>query len=504
MAASSRLSLQLFALKRGLILNFRRVLHTEPSVREPAYPPIIPSRTAKSKSAKKLREEEFINQVRSAATVQEKLRLLTKFQRKKYVLYPQTFALNADRWYQHFTKTAYLPGLPKTFSVESGSKLKEADVIDSDVFSELRSLVCNAILQENFYLKKRRPFLQREQEHFVAPFLSNMVSAVTNTLAKHNPLLKVSSLDFGPQVNFYWMRGETTVPRGHRRGRVDPVRFQIDDQPHSQLRVPQQLPEVLGCFFCSRFVLCTNAWYWDLNYEKIGLAKQYRCLSLDFQTAELKMAKSLLSAIYTFKSRDHWFKSWMYYLTVTTLAKEVVYSFLVNVLSQGLLCATEKLTKYFVMHTFLHIPGSKVADPCCYGHTQFHLVGDRLRRDKLAKANLADQVEVGLRANAIASLFAWTGAQAMYQGFWSHEDVTRPFVSQAVITDGLHFSFFCYQLNTLGLTVQTDSNNPRKNVCWGTESMRLYEGVKDGDVIGWNDSVLKLLVQFLMNRPHTM
>nr|XP_006627276.1 PREDICTED: 28S ribosomal protein S30, mitochondrial [Lepisosteus oculatus] len=426
MAASSRLSLQPFALKRGLIWSFRRVLHTEPSIREPAYPPIIPSRTAKSKSAKKLREEEFINQVRAAATVQEKLRLLTKFQRKKYVLYPQTFALNADRWYQHFTKTAYLPGLPKKFSVDSGNKLKEADVIDSDVFSELRSLVCNAILQENFYLKKRRPFLQREQEHFVAPFLSNMVSAVTNTLAKHNPVLKVSSLDFGPQVNFYWMRGERTVPCGHRRGRVDPVRFQIDDQPHSQLRVPQQLPEFLPL-------------------EESGSAE----------------------------------------VPVIHFAPDLLPMF----------------RRQYDNNIFI---GSKVADPCCYGHTQFHLVGDRLRRDKLAKANLADQVEVGLRANAIASLFAWTGAQAMYQGFWSHEDVTRPFVSQAVITDGLHFSFFCYQLNTLGLTVQTDSNNPRKNVCWGTESMRLYEGVKDGDVIGWNDSVLKLLVQFLMNRPHTM
>jgi hypothetical protein len=32
------------------------------------------------------------------------------------------------------------------------------------------------------------------------------------------------------------------------------------------------------------------------------------------------------------------------------------------------------------------------------------------------KQNCADQIEVIFRANAIASLFAWTGAQAMYQG----------------------------------------------------------------------------------------
>lgn len=60
--------------------------------------------------------------------------------------------------------------------------------------------------------------------------------------------------------------------------------------------------------------------------------------------------------------------------------------------------------------------GAKLADPCCYGHTQFHVVPDRFRRDKLIKKNLPDQIEVFLRANAIASLFAWTGAQAMYQG----------------------------------------------------------------------------------------
>lgn len=60
--------------------------------------------------------------------------------------------------------------------------------------------------------------------------------------------------------------------------------------------------------------------------------------------------------------------------------------------------------------------GSKVADPCRYGHTQFHLIPDRLKRENLIKKNLAHQIEVVNRANGIASLFAWTAAQAMYQG----------------------------------------------------------------------------------------
>lgn len=86
-------------------------------------------------------------------------------------------------------------------------------------------------------------------------------------------------------------------------------------------------------------------------------------------------------------------------------------------------------------------------------------------------------------------------------GFWNHEDVTRPFVSQAVITDGRFFSFFCYQLNTVALSVETDAGNPRKNLLWGTESLRLYDRVQDGAVVGLNDAVIGLLVQFLMNRP---
>ncbi|KAG7481565.1 hypothetical protein MATL_G00068230 [Megalops atlanticus] len=427
-------SLSMLVTKNGATLRSIRKLHSVSVNREPVYPVIQPSKTAKSKSAKRRREEDYLNEVRSAQTVQDKLRLLTKWQRKKYVLYPQTFSLNADRWYQHFTKTAYLPGLPHKFSVEidkssSGesslplmSSQSSSAAVDDDVFSELRSVVCNSILQENFYLLKAKSFLQKEMQGFVAPFLSNLVSGVTSTLAKHNPLLQVSNLDVSPQVNFYWMRGEWPIPRGHRRGRMEPVRFQIDDKPHSQIRVPQQLPE----------------------FVPLGL-------EVSAEVPEIRYPPYLLPMF----------------------------------------------RRQYDNNIFT---GSKLADPCSYGHTQFHMFMDQFQRSKLIRANLVDQIEVSLRASAIASLFAWTGAQAMYQGFWSHEDLTRPFVSQAVITDGVYFSFFCYQLNTLALTVQTDSENPRKNLCWGTRSMRLYEGIKDGDVIGLDDRVLKLLVQFLLNR----
>ncbi|XP_016054157.1 PREDICTED: 28S ribosomal protein S30, mitochondrial [Miniopterus natalensis] len=164
-------------------------------------------------------------------------------------------------------------------------------------------------------------------------------------------------------------------------------------------------------------------------------------------------------------------------------------------------CKPDKLPLFKRQYENTIFIGSKTADPYCYGHTQFHLLPDKLKRERLLKINCADQIEVVFRANAIASLFAWTGAQAMYQGFWSEADVTRPFVSQGVITDGKYFSFFCYQLNTLALTAQADQNNTRKNICWGTQSMPLYEAIEDNDVKGFNDDVLLQIVHFLLNRP---
>lgn len=411
----------------------QKLVHTEAVVQEPAYPPIIPSLTAKSKSARRRQVEEQVQKI-CASPLEEKISLVTRIQRMKFVVYPQTWARNADRWYQHFTKTAYIPGLPEKFTLgvkktageeSSPPAAAQATVagIENDVFADIRSMITRVILQEHWHMKKRKPFLYRYQEQMVGPLLRNLVTGLTYSLAKYNPLFLLSSLDINPQVNFYWRRGQRIIPKGHRRGRQEPTRFQIDDHPHSQIRITQQLPQ--------------------------------------FTPLEASYAAEVPEI---------------------TLAPNVMPLF----------------RRQYDNNIFT---GSKLPDPACYGHTQFHLVPDRYHRDRMALHQQSDQVELFLRANGLASLFAWTGAQAMYQGFWNHEDVTRPFVSQAVITDGQFFSFFCYQLNTVALSVETDANNPRKNLLWGTESLQLYESVKDGEVVGLNDDVIKLLVQFLMNQP---
>ncbi|KAJ6650882.1 hypothetical protein lerEdw1_002362 [Lerista edwardsae] len=399
----------------------RRLAHTEPSV-EPSpppaslYPPVVASLTAKSQAAKLRRRERFFQEIHDAPSVEEKLRLYGKRQRLKYVVYPQTWALGADRWYQHFTKTAFVQGLPAEAEGDS-----RGDGLD---LAPLRSLLCDVLLQEHFYQRKRRPFLFRDSSQGPAPFLTHLVPALTSHLASLNPVFaSYSAIDFQPEVNFHWMRDETVVRYGHRKGRVDPLRFQIDDKPHCQIRISKQLPEFV-----------------PLDYIAPG---------------EIPVVNVLPDKLPLFKRQYD--------------------------------------NKIFI--------GSKVADPHTYGHTQFHLIPDRLKRERLLKLKLADQVEVPCRANGIASLFAWTGAQAMYQGFWSEADVTRPFVSQAVITDGRYFAFFCYQLNTLALTVEADKNNHRRNICWGTESQPLYEAIEGNDVRGFNDEVLLQLVKFLLRRP---
>uniref|UniRef100_A0A1A8INX6 Mitochondrial ribosomal protein S30 n=1 Tax=Nothobranchius kuhntae TaxID=321403 RepID=A0A1A8INX6_NOTKU len=403
-----------------------KLVHTAATVKEPAYPPIVASLTAKSQSARLRQIEEHVKRI-SAAPIEEKMSLITKIQRMKFVVHPQTYARNADRWYQHFTKTAYFPGLPEKLVPGSETPSDQLVVplgIDDAAFADIRALVTRVILHEHWHkVKKRRPFLYKHQEQLVGPFLRNLVAELTYSLGKYNPLLRFSSLDLSPKVNFYWRRGKRIIPRGHRKGRPEPIRFQIDDHPNSQIRITQQLPEFVPQ---------------EASYTA--------------EVPEVPYAPNLMPLF----------------------------------------------RRQYSNHIFT---GAKLPDPACYGHTQFHLVPDRYHRDRLAQLEQSDQVEVFLRANAMASLFAWTGAQAMYQGFWNFEDVTRPFVSQAVISDGHFFSFFCYQLNTVALSVETDADNPRKNLLWGTESLRLYESVQDGEVVGLNDGVIKLLVQFLMNQP---
>lgn len=157
------------------------------------YPPVLPSTTAKSRSAKRRRVTEFFDHLRGCS-VKEKLTSLTKHQWMKYVVYPQTFALNADRWYQHFTKTAFISGLPHKYSGSlEGTEGTPVTQIDDVSLSEIRNFVCSSLLQDKCQVKKGQAHLHKQLQHTVAPFLKNLSSGMASILVKQNPMLQFTS-----------------------------------------------------------------------------------------------------------------------------------------------------------------------------------------------------------------------------------------------------------------------------------------------------------------------
>lgn len=214
MAARSRSPLQLFLSAQTSRVICSRNVQVKSAEATPVYPPILPSRTAKSKSAKRRVLLECFDRLRTVEP-QEKIRALTRIQRMKYVICPQTPAVGADKWYQHFTKTAFLPGLPDELS--SPTDLEEA------VGSELRSIVCDALLQEHWHMKKGRAFIQKEYKQFATPFLKNAVTGLVASLARTNPVLQLSSLGESPDLHSQAFI-KYIVVRGHHSRKSDMMR----------------------------------------------------------------------------------------------------------------------------------------------------------------------------------------------------------------------------------------------------------------------------------------
>ena len=79
-------------------------------------------------------------------------------------------------------------------------------------------------------------------------------------------------------------------------------------------------------------------------------------------------------------------------------------------------------------------------------------------------------------------------------------DLTYPLSTQTMVTDGRRIRFFAYQLNTLHLWKGNEAN-PLRNICWASPQMELYEKVEDGEVIGFNEEALRVILQFYLNKP---
>lgn len=172
------------------------------------------------------------------------------------------------------------------------------------------------------------------------------------------------------------------------------------------------------------------------------------------------------------------------------------------------LCSTPEVLDYNFHPDMFQIPfetSSKVAcipsywcgDPCEY---PFLLV---LTPDVFK--SLTDKLHYYKESNiesgaAVICSFAWLSAVATYQGFTPFHDITYPLVCQTIITNGQDWKFFMYQLNTYAFHNDVDQKNKR-NLCWSSGKLRLFDTIEDGQVKGINDEVFKMLLKFLHNVP---
>ena len=70
-----------------------------------------------------------------------------------------------------------------------------------------------------------------------------------------------------------------------------------------------------------------------------------------------------------------------------------------------------------------------------------------------------------------------------------------------IITNGQWWTFCVYQLNTTTMHMDVINENPRRNICWITEPMKLFDSIENGTIQGFNDDILKHLIKFYINTP---
>nr|XP_054754954.1 39S ribosomal protein S30, mitochondrial-like [Lytechinus pictus] len=139
-------------------------------------------------------------------------------------------------------------------------------------------------------------------------------------------------------------------------------------------------------------------------------------------------------------------------------------------------------------------PGFKHGGGHLNAHTQLYLTDDR--RSKIESNHILQDV---LEGQGISTSFAWLNALALYQQHCCYNDIPHPMTCQTIVTDGKYFSFYCYQLNTLRLDDLTGEDNDLCNVCWQVRDVPLFSAIEEGQMVDFNEDVLKMMVAFLAN-----
>ncbi|KAH0950588.1 hypothetical protein HN011_007462 [Eciton burchellii] len=143
-----------------------------------------------------------------------------------------------------------------------------------------------------------------------------------------------------------------------------------------------------------------------------------------------------------------------------------------------------------------NIPGFWPGDKSEFGFLSYHKC--MYLKDRSKEYNDISDV---LPVQAILASYSWLLTQACYQGFSTFNELTYPLTTQTVITDGKWWSFFVYQLNTVLLHNDHIEDNPKRNICWITKPMKLFDKIENEKVHGLNEELLKTLIKFYVNAP---
>ncbi|EFN77238.1 39S ribosomal protein S30, mitochondrial [Harpegnathos saltator] len=141
-----------------------------------------------------------------------------------------------------------------------------------------------------------------------------------------------------------------------------------------------------------------------------------------------------------------------------------------------------------------NIPGFWPGDENEFGLLSYHncIYTQNRKFDDISEAKIVQ---------AILASYSWLLTQACYQGFSTYNDITYPLTTQTIITDGHLWSFSTYQLNTLLVHSEHIDTNPKRNICWITEPMKLFDKIEGEKIHGLNEEVLRNLVKFYVNVP---
>lgn len=107
-------------------------------------------------------------------------------------------------------------------------------------------------------------------------------------------------------------------------------------------------------------------------------------------------------------------------------------------------------------------------------HSTNSLLGKALQQQsKLSDANWVSRLQLLLDSQAVLTSYSKLVAQSYMLGFNQFTDLQRPLSTQTILTNGLDWSFYIYQLNTSMLGGLSIHKNKKINLCWKTKPMKL-------------------------------